>query len=102
MANAAFDAIERVGLPEAEINLAHAVAYLARAEKDRGAYDAYRSAQEDVREHGNLPIPLAVRNAPTQLMKDQGYGKGYEMYPDKGTYLPEKLQGKKYLRKRAK
>lgn len=102
VANAAFDAVERVGLPEAEINLAHAVAYLARAEKDRGAYDAYRSAQEDVREHGNLPIPLAVRNAPTQLMKDQGYGKGYEMYPDKGTYLPEKLQGKKYLRKRAK
>ena len=54
----------------------------------------------DVKKYGNLPIPLSIRNAPTKLMKDLGYGKGYKMYPKKGeSLLPKKLQGKKYLDK---
>lgn len=98
VANAVFDAVSKIGYPEAQINLAHATVYLAQAKKDRSAYDAYFSALADVRQHGNLPIPLALRNAPTQLMKDLKYGKGYEMYPDKDeTYLPDKLKNKKYL-----
>ena len=50
---------------------------------------------EDVKRHGNLPIPMSIRNAPTQLMKDAGYGSGYEAYTDK-SLLPEKLKGKRY------
>jgi putative ATPase len=99
VANAVFEAVHKVGYPEAQINLAHGVAYLASAKKDRSAYDAYFQALDDVRKHGNLPIPLNLRNAPTKLMKNLGYGKGYEQYPDKEkSLLPEKLQGKKYFR----
>jgi putative ATPase len=100
VANEVFRAVETIGLPEVAINLAHGTAYLALAAKDRSAYDALREAQEDVRRTGNLPIPLKVRNAPTKLMKELGYAKGYEKY-SKDIYLPEKLKGKKYL-KRAK
>lgn len=98
VANEVFRAVETIGYPECAINLAHGVAYLANAEKSRASYDAYNRAVADVREHGSLSIPLHIRNAPTQLMKDQGYGKGYEMYDDE-SYLPEKLKGKRYLDK---
>jgi putative ATPase len=84
-------------LPEAAINLAHGTAYLANAQKDRSAYDAYNEAVADVRAHGNLPIPLNIRNAPTKLMKDEGYSKKYEKYT-KEDLLPEKLKGRRYLR----
>ncbi|MBI5004390.1 replication-associated recombination protein A [Candidatus Kaiserbacteria bacterium] len=97
VANAVFRAVETVGYPEAAINLAHGVAYLAQCKKDRSAYDALRTAQADVQQFGNLPIPMNIRNAPTKLMKDIGYGKGYEKYSDE-SYLPEKLQKKKYLK----
>ncbi len=97
VANEVFQAVDTIGLPEAAINLAHGVAYLALAKKDRSAYDALRAAQADVRETGNLPIPLKIRNAPTKLMKELGYGKDYTKY-DKESYLPEKLKGKKYLK----
>ncbi|HEX7017680.1 MAG TPA: replication-associated recombination protein A [Patescibacteria group bacterium] len=101
VANAVFDAVQNVGYPEAQINLAHGTAYLSQAKKDRSAYDAYFAALDDVKKHGNLPIPLHLRNAPTKLMKELGYGKGYEMYPDpKESLLPEKLKGKIYLKKR--
>jgi len=96
VANAVFHAVESVGMPEAAINLAHGVAFLSLAKKDRSAYDALQSAKADVAEFGNLPIPLSVRNAVTKLMKDLGYGKGYEKYDTK-SYLPEKLDKKKYL-----
>lgn len=96
VANAVFDAVRSIGMPEAGINLAHGVAYLSQSKKDRSAYNALRSAQADVKEYGNLPIPLKVRNAPTKLMKDEGYGKGYEMY-DEESYLPDTLKDKKYL-----
>lgn len=98
VANAVFRAVETVGYPEAAINLAHGVAYLAECKKDRSAYDALRAAQADVRQHGNLPIPLVIRNAPTTLMKDLKYGEGYEMYTN-ADLLPEKLKKKTYLRK---
>ena len=96
VANNVFRAVETIGYPECAINLAHGVAYLAKAPKDRRAYDALRAAQADVKEHGNLPIPLKVRNAPTKLMDELGYGEGYEMY-DEESYLPEEIKGKKYF-----
>jgi putative ATPase len=104
VANEVFRAVETIGLPEAQINLAHGVAYLALAAKDRNSYDAYFEALEDVKKLGNQPIPMNVRNAPTKLMKNLGYHKGYEMYPkDPGSkedsYLPEKLKGKRYLKR---
>jgi putative ATPase len=107
VANEVFRAVEEIGLPEAQINLAHGVAYLALAAKDRSAYDAYFEALDDAHKLGNQPIPLKVRNAPTKLMKNLDYGKGYEMYPkDPGSkedsYLPDKIKGKRYLKKKPK
>jgi putative ATPase len=96
VANAVFRAVETVGLPEAGINLAHGVVYLAQCKKDKSAYNAYMAALEDARKMGNLPVPMNLRNAPTGLMKDLGYGEGYEKYTSKDL-LPEKLKGKKYL-----
>jgi putative ATPase len=96
VANAVFRACETLGYPECRINLAHGVAYLATAKKDRSAYNAIGAALEDVKKFGNLAVPMKIRNAPTKLMKDLGYGKGYEKY-DEDSYLPEKLAGKKYL-----
>ncbi|MEK7515373.1 MAG: replication-associated recombination protein A, partial [Patescibacteria group bacterium] len=86
-----------IGYSECAINLAHGVAYLAGAKKNRSAYDALRAAQTDVREHGNLPIPKKLRNPVTKLMKELDYGEGYEKY-DKESYLPDKLKKKKYLK----
>lgn len=98
VANEVFRAVETIGYPECAINLAHGVVYLATAKKDRRAYDGLRAAQKDVREKGNLPIPMELRNASTKLMKDVGYGEGYEMYPKGKSLLPEKLKNKKYFR----
>jgi putative ATPase len=98
VANEVFRACETIGYPECAINLAHGVVYLATCNKDRRSYDGLRAAQEDVRRHGNLPIPLTIRNAPTKLMKDLGYGKGYEKYSDE-SYLPEKIKDKVYFKK---
>ena len=99
VANAVFEAVHNVGYPEAQINLAHGVAYLCKCKKDRSAYDAYFKALRDIEKFGNLPIPLELRNAPTNLMKELEYGKGYEMYPDdKKSLLPSKLKNKKYLK----
>lgn len=97
VANAVFEAVSKVGYPEGQINLAHGVAYLARAKKDRSAYDAYFKALADVEKHGNLPIPLKIRNAPTELMEKEGYGEGYEMYTE-DSLLPDKLKNKKYFK----
>lgn len=97
VANAVFEAVTKIGLPECGINLAQGVIYLCKAPKDRTVYDAYATAMKDVKDLGNLPIPLHLRNAPTKLMKNLNYGKGYEMY-DSEDYLPTKLRGKKYVR----
>jgi putative ATPase len=98
IANEVFRAVETIGYPECQINLAHGTVYLALAPKDRSACDSFFTALEDVNKHGNLPIPLEIRNAPTKLMKDIGYGKGYETYTEK-SLLPEKLQGRSYYPK---
>ncbi|HET8575005.1 MAG TPA: replication-associated recombination protein A, partial [Candidatus Paceibacterota bacterium] len=97
VANAVFRACETIGYPECAINLAHGTAYLAEAKKSRTSYDAYNLAMEDVKKLGNLPVPLRIRNAPTKLMKDLGYKKGYKKY-DTESYLPDKIKKKKYLK----
>ena len=97
VANEVFRAVEIIGLPEAAINLAHGVTYLSLAPKDRRSYDAYFEAVSDAKEFGNLPVPMEIRNAPTKLMKDLGYHKGYEAYTEKDL-LPEKLKGKIYYK----
>lgn len=99
VANAVFEAVQSVGMPEAAINLAHGVAYLAQSKKDRSAYDALRAAEGDVEKYGNLAIPLHIRNPVTKLMKDLEYGKGYARYDTK-SYLPDTLKGKKYFNKK--
>jgi putative ATPase len=97
VANDVFRAVETIGLPEAQINLASGTVYLAKANKDRSSYNAYMEAVTDVKNYGNLPVPLKIRNAPTKLMKELGYGKNYERYTSEDL-LPEKLKGKKYLK----
>ena len=110
VANAVFQACNTIGYPECQENLAAGVAYLSTAKKDRSAYNAYMEALADVRQFGNLPIPLKIRNPVTKLMKEVGYGEGYDLpanathqalqagkYTDK-SLLPEKLSGKRYYK----
>ncbi len=98
IANAAFDAVNKIGWPEARITLAEATIYLANSPKSNSAYMAINQAQKLVKETGNLPVPMALRNAPTQLMKQQGYGKGYQYAHSyegnfvKMNFLPEVIQ----------
>ena len=99
----AYQACHFIGLPECNVNLAQAVVYLARAPKDNGLYKAYQKVQQDIMELPNYPVPLHLRNAPTKLMKDLGYGKDYQYNPDfeetvNQDYLPEELAGKEYLK----
>jgi putative ATPase len=95
VANAVFRAVETIGYPECTLNLAHGVAYLANAPKDRSVTNAIGAAMEDAKKHGNLPVPMAIRNAPTKLMKELGYGKKTEDQSE--DLLPNKLTGRKYL-----
>jgi putative ATPase len=97
VANGVFRACEVIGYPECQINLAHGVTYLASAKKDRSAYEAYFAALDDVKKLGNLPIPMNLRNAPTKLMKELGYGKGYVNY-SKDSLLPDTINNKKYYK----
>lgn len=96
VANAVFQACQTVGYPECGINLAHGASYLAMAKKNRASYEAFRHAQTDIRNFGELPVPLIIRNAPTDLMHDLGYGEGYEHY-SKVDFMPDKLKGKRYF-----
>lgn len=96
VANAVFRACETIGYPECQLNLAEGVAYLASCKKSRAVNDGFFAALDDVKKYGNLPIPLKVRNAPTKLMKNLGYGKGYDMR-DQESFLPDKIKNKKYL-----
>ena len=101
LANAVFDACHKLGYPECNVHLAQCVVYLAKSKKSVAAYLAYGKAKEDVEKWGNLPVPLHIRNAPTKLMKDLKYGKGYKYTPMEDSseqeYLPKELKGKKYL-----
>ncbi len=104
MATSAMQAVHMVGMPEARIILSQAVTYLAASPKSNRAYLAINEAISDVKEAGMLEIPLHLRNAPTKLMKDMGYGKAYIYAHDdpKGAaklqYLPDDLKGKHYYR----
>lgn len=95
VANAVFRAVETIGMPECALNLAHGVAYLANAPKDRSTTDAIGAATEDAKKFGNLPVPMQIRNAPTKLMKELGYGTKTEDQSE--DLLPEKLAGRKYF-----
>ena len=100
---AAYQACHFIGMPECNVILAQVVVYLAKCEKSNELYTAYNQAAADVSELGNLPVPLHIRNAPTKLMKDLGYGKNYKYspnfgYKEKQEYLPDKLKGKKYIK----
>lgn len=98
LANAAFDAVMKIGWPEGRIPLAEATVYLATSPKSNSAYAGINSALELVRQTGNLPVPLHLRNAPTKLMKQLGYGKDYKYaHAYKGNFvqqqfLPDEVQ----------
>lgn len=97
VANAVFQAVDTIGLPEARINLAHGVAYLSSCKKDRTAYDALGGVMEDIEKYGTLPVPLKIRNPVTKLMKELDCGKDYKQYDDE-SYLPDKIKNKKYFK----
>ena len=101
LANACFDACHKIGMPECAVHLAQCVAYLSQSKKSVAAYLAYEKAKGDVVKYGNLPVPLEIRNAPTKLMKNLGYGKGYKYTPledsSEQEYLPDELKNRKYL-----
>lgn len=102
LANAAFDAVMKVGWPEGRIPLAEAVVYMATSPKSNSAYMGINTALEEVKKSGNQPVPLHIRNAPTQLMAQLGYHDGYKYphdYPDNFTqqqYLPDDLQERRF------
>ncbi len=102
LANATFDAVSKIGYPESRIILSQCATYLASSVKSNAAYAAIGAASAAVQQFGDLPVPLHIRNAPTRLMKDMDYGKGYQ-YSHLGEgnfieqeYLPDKLKGNKF------
>jgi putative ATPase len=102
IAVAAYQTAHFLGMPECNLALAHATVYLAKAPKSNKIYTAYSQVQKDIQNLPNEPVPLHLRNAPTDLMKNLGYGKDYKYNPDfkepvAQDYLPEKLKGRKYL-----
>lgn len=102
LANSAFDAVDKIGWPEARIPLAEVVVYLATSPKSNSAYLAINKALDISKKYGNLPVPLHLRNAPTKLMEQLGYHDGYK-YPHDfpnhyvaQQYLPNELVGQKF------
>jgi putative ATPase len=104
LATAVFQAVQFVGLPEAQINLAQGTTYLASRPKDNASYVGLLEALSDAREHGNLDVPLHLRNAVTSLMRDLGYGRNYRYaHDDPGgattqAHLPDDLKDRRYYR----
>ena len=102
LANATFDAVNKIGYPESRIILSQCATYLASSAKSNASYEAIGKALAAVKQHGDLPVPLHLRNAPTKLMKDMNYGMDYK-YSHQGEnnfleqeYLPEKMEGNKF------
>ncbi len=106
VAIAAKEAVHFIGRPEGDLALAECVVYMAKAPKNNDIYLAYEAAKEDALQTMADPVPMHIRNAPTFLMKKLGYGKGYKYphnYPDakvEQDYLPERLKGRRYLKKK--
>lgn len=101
LATQTYLAIERIGLPEGRILLSHAVVALSRAPKSRAAYDALRSAEAAVRDNPGATVPLHLRNAPTSLMKNEGYGKDYEWQADfkhPEGFMPPELKNQRFYK----
>jgi putative ATPase len=102
VAVSSMEAFHFIGLPEGNLALAEAAVYLATAPKSNALYAAYQGVQRDIKELENMPVPLHIRNAPTSLMEELGYGKGYKYphdYPEhfvEEEYLPENLRGRTY------
>jgi putative ATPase len=101
---AAHQAVQAIGMPECSVNIAQCVAYLAKAPKSNALYTAWHAVSDDIQNLPNEPVPIHLRNAPTKLMKELGYGKDYKYTPSfknaedaKQEYLPERLRKKKYL-----
>ena len=98
LAFSAFQAVERIGMPESGIILSHVAIALAKSKKDRSSYDAWNRAKDLAKNTRNLPIPLGIRNAPTKLMEDLGYAKGYKWeagFHHDVSYLPDKIKDQK-------
>ena len=99
----AYQACHFIGMPECNVILAQAVVYMAKSKKSNKLYNAYKKVQQDIQELPTLPVPLHIRNAPTKLMKNLGYGKGYKYTPHyeeedaAQDYLPEELNNRNYL-----
>jgi len=108
VATAAKQSVEFLGYPECDTALVQTAIYLSKAKKSNQAYTATLKAREDIKETGNLPVPLHLRNAPTKLMKELNYGKGYKYahnFPDakvEQEHLPKELKGRKYLEEDSK
>ncbi len=104
LANAVFEACNKVGMPESNVFLSQLAIYLAKAPKNNSAYIAYEKAKQDAKETLNLPVPLHLRNAETKLMKGIGYGKGYVYdhdIPGKKSgqqCMPDRLKDRKYIK----
>ena len=104
LANSVYEACQKIGMPECEIFIIQLAIYLSNAKKDNSAYMAELSVKEDIDKYGNLPVPLNIRNAETKLMKDIGYGRGYEYDHDlksKKSHqqcLPDKLKNRRYIK----
>lgn len=105
IALSAWDVQERLGSPEGELAIAHALVYLASVPKSNAVYMAYKAAMKDVKSHGSLPVPMHLRNAPTRLMKELGYSKGYRYAHDEPDgyaagedYFPEGMGAPCYYR----
>ena len=100
MANAAYNSVHTVGMPEAELILAHVSIYLAKAPKSNACFRALKEAKKDVKEKGSIPVPLHLRNPSTPLMEKLGYGRGYinphSSAKEEQDYLPPELKGRKY------
>lgn len=100
LANSVFESCQKLGMPECNVHLAQLVIYLANTKKSVAAYMGYQKASRDAKDHGNLGVPLHLRNAPTKLMKDLDYGKDYKYTPLEDSsdqeYFPDELKGRKY------
>lgn len=104
LANSVYEACQKLGMPECSVFLIQLAIYLSKAPKDNSAYMAQLNVKEDIEKYGNLPVPLNIRNPETKLMKDLGYGRGYEYDHDLESKksnqqcLPDKLVKRKYVR----
>ena len=103
LANAVYESCQKIGMPECEVFLMQLAIYLSNAPKDNTAYRVEEEVKEDIEKYGNLPVPMNIRNAPTKLMKEMGYGKNYEYDHDLASKksnqqcMPDKLKNRKYI-----